>query len=43
MFSEREQIINYLLQQCDAKNREIEVLKTQRAELEKSLSAKKES
>lgn len=34
--SEREQIITYLLQQCDVKNRVIEELQKKVAELEKA-------
>jgi len=34
MFVEREQIMNYLIQACDAKNKTIEELKKKIAELE---------
>jgi hypothetical protein len=35
--NEREQIINFLLQACDAKNKTIEQLQAQIAELQKKL------
>lgn len=38
--NEREQIINYLMQACDAKNKTIEELQKQNAELQKQLAAK---
>lgn len=37
---EREQIINFLLQACDAKNKVIEDLQKQIAELQKQLEGK---
>lgn len=36
--NEREQIISYLLQQCDQKNRTIEDLQKQHAEVQKQLA-----
>lgn len=40
MNNEREQIINYLLGQCDQKNKVIEELQKQMAELNKQLAMK---
>lgn len=36
--NEREQIINFLLQACDAKNQQITALQTQNTELQKRLA-----
>ncbi len=38
---ERDQIINYLLQQCDMKNKTIQELQKQIADLQKQLEEKK--
>jgi len=43
MFVERESIINYLLQQCDAKNQQIQQLQVQLAEANKKLDATAET